>query len=95
MRCCKCHDHKFDPIPTRDYYRMYAAFATTQPAEMEVPFLPEENLTAFQEGKDSVQQLLDFARSRKNMLITKREQSAKAWYKKNNLPYKNVKGAGK
>ena len=90
MRCCKCHDHKFDPIPTRDYYRMYAAFATTQPAEMEVPFLPEENLTAFQEGKDSVQQLLDFARSQKNMLITKREQSAKEWYKKNNLPYKNV-----
>ena len=27
MRCCKCHDHKFDPIPTRDYYGMYAAFA--------------------------------------------------------------------
>ena len=29
LRCCKCHDHKFDPIPTRDYYRMYAALATT------------------------------------------------------------------
>ena len=28
MCCCKCHDHKFDPIPTRDYYRMYAIFAT-------------------------------------------------------------------
>ena len=25
MRCVKCHDHKFDPIPTRDYYRFYAA----------------------------------------------------------------------
>ena len=21
MRCCKCHDHKFDPLPTRDYYK--------------------------------------------------------------------------
>ena len=26
--CARCHDHKFDPIPTRDYYRMLAAFTT-------------------------------------------------------------------
>ncbi|MEM9015493.1 MAG: DUF1549 domain-containing protein, partial [Verrucomicrobiota bacterium] len=36
MRCVKCHDHKFDPIPTRDYYRMYATFAGTQMAERPV-----------------------------------------------------------
>ena len=22
--CARCHDHKFDPIPTRDYYRLAA-----------------------------------------------------------------------
>ncbi len=38
MRCCKCHDHKFDPIPTKDYYRMYAALSATQPAEMPAEF---------------------------------------------------------
>ena len=27
--CARCHDHKFDPIPTRDYYRMLAAFTTS------------------------------------------------------------------
>jgi len=27
--CARCHDHKFDPIPTRDYYRLSAAFTTT------------------------------------------------------------------
>ncbi len=27
--CARCHDHKFDPIPTRDYYRMISAFTTT------------------------------------------------------------------
>ena len=21
LRCARCHDHKFDPVPTRDYYR--------------------------------------------------------------------------
>jgi hypothetical protein len=25
--CARCHHHKFDPIPTQDYYRMQAAFA--------------------------------------------------------------------
>ncbi len=25
--CARCHDHKFDPIPQRDYFRMQAIFA--------------------------------------------------------------------
>ncbi len=25
--CARCHDHKFDPIPQKDYYRFKAAFA--------------------------------------------------------------------
>ncbi|MDB4544784.1 PSD1 and planctomycete cytochrome C domain-containing protein [Akkermansiaceae bacterium] len=29
LRCAKCHDHKFDPIPTRDYYSMQAIFGST------------------------------------------------------------------
>lgn len=31
--CARCHDHKFDPLPTRDYYRLQAAFASTSFAE--------------------------------------------------------------
>lgn len=27
--CARCHDHKYDPIPTRDYYRLLSAFTTT------------------------------------------------------------------
>jgi mono/diheme cytochrome c family protein len=27
--CARCHDHKFDPIPTQDYYRFIATFTTT------------------------------------------------------------------
>ncbi len=27
MQCARCHDHKFDPILQKDYYRMQAFFA--------------------------------------------------------------------
>ena len=30
LGCARCHDHKFDPLPTRDYYRMAAIFSTTE-----------------------------------------------------------------
>jgi hypothetical protein len=26
LECCRCHDHKYDPIPQRDYYRLFAFF---------------------------------------------------------------------
>ncbi|MEO0445169.1 MAG: PSD1 and planctomycete cytochrome C domain-containing protein [Verrucomicrobiota bacterium] len=48
MQCAKCHDHKFDPVPTRDYYQMMAVFSTTQFAERYAPFLPEENQKGFE-----------------------------------------------
>lgn len=90
MRCCKCHDHKFDPLPTRDYYRMYAAFSTTRMVERPVPFLPQEDQSAFDAGKEHVQRMLDFAVAEKNKLFEKQETAARAWYKEHNLPYKKV-----
>lgn len=27
VHCARCHDHKFDPVPQRDYYRLQAVFA--------------------------------------------------------------------
>jgi cytochrome c553 len=29
VSCARCHDHKFDPIPTKDYYSLYGIFANT------------------------------------------------------------------
>jgi hypothetical protein len=28
VTCARCHDHKFDPIPTRDYYSLHGVFAS-------------------------------------------------------------------
>jgi hypothetical protein len=33
VACARCHDHKFDPIPTTDYYAMAGMFASTMRAE--------------------------------------------------------------
>lgn len=90
LRCCKCHDHKFDPIPTRDYYSIYAAFATTQMAERKVPFLPSESLDGFGRGKAHVQCMLDFAVAEKTKILDKQEAAARAWYDDHGLPYKSL-----
>jgi hypothetical protein len=29
LNCCRCHDHKFDPLAQRDYYRLFAFFNQT------------------------------------------------------------------
>lgn len=51
LQCARCHDHKFDPVPTRDYYSIQAAFATTQLSERKAPFLDEENQGGFDEER--------------------------------------------
>ena len=51
LQCARCHDHKFDPVPTRDYYSFQAVFATTQLSERAAPFLDSENTSRFDEQR--------------------------------------------
>ena len=39
--CARCHDHKFDPIPTRDYYRFISTFTTTVRSDIDLDLEPE------------------------------------------------------
>ena len=34
--CARCHDHKYDPIPTRDYYELLSAFTQTVRSEIDI-----------------------------------------------------------
>jgi hypothetical protein len=35
VACARCHDHKFDPIPTKDYYALHGVFASSEePGEL-------------------------------------------------------------
>jgi len=80
LQCARCHDHKFDPIPTRDYYSMQAAFATTQLTEREAPFLDSEN-RAFHNEQDA----LDIEREHYNSILKTVSQkitidAARKWF---------------
>ncbi len=46
--CARCHDHKFDPIPSRDYYRLAATFTTTIRSEIGLRLHPGEPPTKVQ-----------------------------------------------
>lgn len=42
VSCARCHDHKYDPIPTRDYYSLYGIFAnSSEPAELPILSIPD------------------------------------------------------
>jgi hypothetical protein len=36
LGCARCHDHKFDPIPTHDYYRLLSTFTTAVRSEVDL-----------------------------------------------------------
>ncbi len=77
MSCCKCHDHKFDPVPTRDYYRMMAVFSTTQFAERTAPFLTEENQNGFAASNAWVEDKISLYQIQKKQLQKKIERDKK------------------
>ncbi len=37
LRCSQCHDHKYDPIKQRDFYKMLAYFNAADETDIEVP----------------------------------------------------------
>lgn len=41
--CARCHDHKFDPITSRDYYRLISTFTTTVRTELDLDLDPDGN----------------------------------------------------
>ena len=82
LQCARCHDHKFDPVPTHDYYSIQAVFATTQLSERAAPFLPEENTQGFEERAYLEKSLAEY-----ESVLTKLDavllENAALWFKDN------------
>ena len=53
--CARCHNHKFDPIPQKDYYRMQAVFVPAKPNEY--PLVTAEEVARFKEEQKRIDAL--------------------------------------
>jgi hypothetical protein len=51
--CARCHDHKFDAIPSTDYYRLQSFFAASQ--LVDVPTASKPEVEAYEAAKKAVE----------------------------------------
>lgn len=57
VSCARCHDHKYDPVSTADYYAMYGIFrSASEPGEFPLIEEPDENDPQYQEFKRILQE---------------------------------------
>src|SRR5207302_2794472 len=59
--CARCHDHKFDPIPTKDYYSLYGVFngSTERALPLAADLEQDKNYTEFVKGLREREDKLD------------------------------------
>ncbi|MBM3785631.1 MAG: DUF1553 domain-containing protein [Acidobacteria bacterium] len=50
--CAQCHDHKYDPIPTKDYYSLLGVFRSTQTAQH--PLVDAEQVNRYEDQKKKI-----------------------------------------
>jgi Protein of unknown function (DUF1549)/Protein of unknown function (DUF1553)/Planctomycete cytochrome C len=59
--CARCHDHKFDPIPQADFYRLQAFFASSDNYDFKRPTKEQEQVysAAVKAHKEKLKPILD------------------------------------
>lgn len=55
VSCARCHDHKFDPIPTTDYYALAGIFNGRRYTE--IPLVPEDAVKAYNGEQQVINEL--------------------------------------
>lgn len=62
--CARCHDHKYDPIPTSDYYSLYGVFDSSREWLVPLPGSADEGfLKEYREKSEAIESLLQERRA--------------------------------
>ncbi len=73
LGCARCHDHKYDPVPRRDYYRLLSAFNGGDRAE--VPLAPLAETQRYRAALEEWNRDYNTAKQRRDQQIkTARQQ---------------------
>jgi Protein of unknown function (DUF1549)/Planctomycete cytochrome C len=68
LRCARCHDHKFDPVPTADYYRLYGIFDSTR-----FPYAGSEEFVSMKFGRRAFAPLVPESTAAPRLVAYQRE----------------------
>ncbi|MFO0947372.1 MAG: PSD1 and planctomycete cytochrome C domain-containing protein [Planctomycetota bacterium] len=73
VSCARCHDHKFDPVPTKDYYSLFGVFANSVepivPPLIHRPPATKEYEEFARELAEREKKLADFVRDKYNAVV--------------------------
>ena len=94
VTCARCHDHKYDPIPTTDYYSLYGVFRSASEPTLQPVFQPvpdtEERRAFDAELKKRLKELNGFVtKTRENIINSARTRTVEylaAVHAKRNQP---------
>jgi mono/diheme cytochrome c family protein len=64
--CARCHNHKFDPIPQKDYYRIQSVFVSTR--GLDFPLVPAHEVNAHKAETARIDELIRPLRQAKRAL---------------------------
>ena len=80
MACARCHDHKFDPLPTAEYYSLYAIFNSSEEPKQLPPLKPFTRTKETEEFEAELavrqKKLDDFIQSRYDLSYTPEKTAA-------------------
>ncbi|MGH9627847.1 MAG: DUF1553 domain-containing protein, partial [Bryobacteraceae bacterium] len=70
VSCARCHDHKYDPIPTKDYYSLYSILSNIREPEerplLGKPAAPSPKQQVYEERLDRIQKVYQDYRARRH-----------------------------
>ncbi|MGI9268460.1 MAG: DUF1549 domain-containing protein, partial [Akkermansiaceae bacterium] len=65
--CARCHDHKFDPIPVKDYYQFVSVFTSTIRSEVDIPLNSDTYIASLKKWQSSHQALQEALTTYENL----------------------------